>query len=51
MEVNDESELSILSDIEKFVNLKQHKKVDWIVDNPDEAVEIVDYLINMTKDR
>ena len=40
-----------LEDIQIYVNLKPWNKEDWIKLNPVKARDIIDYLVNITKDR
>jgi len=48
---NKDIELNVLSNIEMFVNLQPHEKIVWVVDNPENTIDIIDYLVNVTKDR
>jgi len=47
---NKDIELSVL-DIEMFVNLQPREKIVWVVNNPENTIDIIDYLVNVTKDR
>ena len=39
-----------LKDIQTYVNLSPWVKESWIRSNPDKARNIMDYLVNITKD-
>jgi len=43
--------LDVLENIIEFVNSRPLEKIAWVKSNPEEAIYIIDYLVNITKDR